>query len=116
VTMQEAVTGFWEMPPNHVGRWSLRAIESASRRHGFRLKDHRLEANPPIPALWEMAKCRCQARAYDPRSLPGRVDALTMRPVRGGLKRALAAWDLLMLAPHLGKVPPRSQWFEFEGA
>jgi SAM-dependent methyltransferase len=114
VTMQEALTGFWEMPPNHVGRWSRQAIERVSGRHGFRLRDHRLEANPALPALWEMAKCRCQARAYDPRSLPGRVDALSVRPARGGLKRLLAGWDMLMLARHWGEVPPRSQWFEFE--
>jgi 2-polyprenyl-3-methyl-5-hydroxy-6-metoxy-1,4-benzoquinol methylase len=116
VTIQEALTGFWEMPPNHVGRWSQGAIEAASGRHGFRLVEHRLEPNPSLPALWEMAKCRCQARAYDPSSLPGRVDALSVRPVRGALKRLLAVWDLLVLSPHWGELPSRSQWFRFEAA
>jgi SAM-dependent methyltransferase len=116
VTFQEERTGFWEMPPNHIGRWSRAALESVAGRHGFRVLDHRYESAPQLAELWEMAKCRYQARAYRPRTVAGRVNAWPVRAARGPAKRLLAGWDLLMLAPSYGKVPPRCQWFRLESA
>ncbi len=111
VTTQEELTGFWEMPPNHIGRWTGAAIESVAARHGFHVREHRYEPETALAGLWEMAKCRYQARAYRAPSLAGRVNNMSVRAVRGPVKRALAVWDLVMLAPHYGRIPPRSQWF-----
>jgi SAM-dependent methyltransferase len=116
VTMQERLTGYWEMPPNHIGRWTRPAIESIAARHGFRVLDHRYESATALAALWEMAKYRCQARAYRSSSIAGRVNDLSVRAIRGPLKRALAGWDLLMLSPNYGRFPPRSQWFRLGAA
>jgi SAM-dependent methyltransferase len=116
VTWQEEHTGFWEMPPNHIGRWTRPAIESVASRHGFQVLDHRYEPSSSLAELWEMAKCRCQARAYDPRTLSGRVNAWPVRAVRGPVKRALAGWDLVLLSRNFGRIPPRCQWFRLGAA
>ena len=112
VSVQEELTGFWEMPPNHIGRWTRGALESVASRHGFTVLDHQYEPVNDLGALWEMAKCRCQARAYESRSIAGRVNAWSVRPVRGPAKRLLAGWDLMLLAPNYGRIPPRCQWFQ----
>jgi SAM-dependent methyltransferase len=111
VTVQERLTGFWEMPPNHIGRWTKPALESVASRHGLRVCDHRYEPVTAPVELWGMAKCRYDARAYRAASVAGRVNGISARPVRGLVKRALTGWDLLVLAPHYGRLPPRSQWF-----
>ncbi len=111
VNVQEEVTGFWEMPPNHIGRWTRAAMESVASRHGFAVLDHRYEPVNALTELWEMAKCRCQARAYEPSSIAGRVNAWPVRTVRGPTKRLLAVWDLVLLSPRYGRIPPRCQWF-----
>ena len=116
VTMQEELTGFWEMPPNHVSRWTPAALQSIAGRHGFRLIEHRYEPAPRWAALAEMAQCRFQGRAYDPSSVAGRVNDIPVRAVRGPLKRLLYTWDLLAFLPTLGQWPPRSQWFRLGAA
>jgi SAM-dependent methyltransferase len=116
VTMQEELTGFWEMPPNHIGRWTRAAIESLAKRHGFAVLDHRYESAGSLAELWEMAKCRYQGRAYHSSTLAGRVNDLSVRSIRGPVKRVLAGWDLLMLAPRYGGFPPRCQWFRLGAA
>ncbi len=114
ITVQEELTGFWEMPPNHIGRWTREALESVAARHGFTLCTHRFEPGAPAGDLWTMAKCRYDARAYSESSLAGAVNGIRTRPVRGVGKRALTSWDLLMLARHYGRIPPRSQWFALQ--
>lgn len=111
VTAQEELTGFWEMPPNHIGRWSRPALECVASRHGFSVLDHRYEPSSAFGELWEFAKCRCQARAYRPSTVAGRVNALPIRWIRGPMKRVLAGWDLLVLSRYYGRIPPRCQWF-----
>ena len=111
VTAQEELTGFWEMPPNHIGRWTTRAIERVADRHGFCVLERRVERQTRLARLWELAKYHFQGRAYDPSTLAGRVNGLPARAVRGPIKRALTVGDLIMLAPHYGRIPPRSQWF-----
>ena len=116
VTMQEERTGFWDMPPNHVSRWTPSALESIASRHGFRLIEHRYESSSRWAAMSEMARCRLQGRAYNPSSVAGRVNDIGARAVRGPLKRLVHAWDLLAFLPTLGQWPPRSQWFRLGAA
>ena len=111
VTAQEELTGCWEMPPNHTGRWTRPALESVAGRHELVVIDHRYESTHSFAARWEMARYRCQVRAYRAGSLPGRANALPIRAARGPVKQALTVWDLLMLSPHWRSIPPRSQWF-----
>jgi SAM-dependent methyltransferase len=111
VTVQEELTGFWEMPPNHVGRWTRAALESVAARHGFAVREQRYEPVSALAQLWEMAKCRYDARAYRASSLAGRVNGIAARPLRGLLKRTLTSWDLVALGSHYRRFPPRSQWF-----
>ncbi|MHB8694273.1 MAG: class I SAM-dependent methyltransferase [Solirubrobacteraceae bacterium] len=116
VTWQEQHTGYWEMPPNHVGRWTRGALEHVGSRHGFRVLEHRYEPVSAGAGLWEMAKYRAQARAYDASTVTGRINSIAVRAVRGPAKRMVAIWDLAVLAPTYGKIPPRSQWFRLGAA
>jgi 2-polyprenyl-3-methyl-5-hydroxy-6-metoxy-1,4-benzoquinol methylase len=116
VTVQEDLTGFWEMPPNHIGRWTRGAMDSVAARHGLAVQAHRYEPVAAPAELWTMAKCRYDARAYRASSLAGRVNGVSTRPLRGVMKRGLTVWDLLVLARNYGRFPPRSQWFALGAA
>lgn len=111
VAAQERLTGFWDMPPNHIGRWNLSAIEAIASRHGFRLREDRYESASDLVELWRMAKCGFDGRACVPSSLAGRVNGLPLRELRGLLKRTLTVWDLIRLVSQYGRIPPESHWF-----
>jgi 2-polyprenyl-3-methyl-5-hydroxy-6-metoxy-1,4-benzoquinol methylase len=112
VFVQELLTGFWEMPPNHIGRWTIQAIESVALPHGFRIVDSQTdEDSSSLSRAWRMARYRFQARAYNEDSLAGHVSAINDRRVRGPLKRVMAIWDLAFLARHVRTIPPHSRWF-----
>jgi SAM-dependent methyltransferase len=111
VEVQESLTGFWEMPPNHIGRWTLAAIKAAAEPAGFEVAEDRLEDASAAVELWRLAKCRWEARAYAPGSLGARINGIADRRIHGPLKRTLVAQDMVMLAPHLRRIPPQSHWF-----
>ncbi len=111
VAAQEELTGFWDMPPNHIGRWNLPALQAIASRHGFQVLEHRYGATNDLIELWRLAKYRFEGRAYDSSSIAGRVNGLSVRWLRGILKRTLALGDLARLAPHYARIPPESHWF-----
>lgn len=111
VTAQEQLSGFWDMPPNHIGRWNRFAMEAIASRHGFRLREHRYESASDLVELWRLAKYRFEGRAYVSSSLAARVNGLSHRALRGIFKRVLAVYDLIKLAPQYGRIPPESHWF-----
>lgn len=88
--LQEQLTGLWDMPPNHVGRWTPAAIERFAQRRGFAVADLRLEPIRAAAVAWLYAVYTVNARAYDRTSMAARVNAIASRPVRGALKRGLA--------------------------
>lgn len=108
--LQEQVTGFWDMPPAHVGRWNLTAIRRASERRGFTAVE--IETEPvSIPRVaWQLAVFTVNSRSSIPGTLDSRINAIGRRSVRGPVKRVLAAAHL----PHLlwihDRFRPRTCW------
>jgi hypothetical protein len=108
--VQETVAGFWDMPPNHVGRWTLEALAAVAGPAGFAIDGHTYDPRPGPVELWRLAKCRWEARAYRRHSLGAAVNGISDRRARGALKRSLALWDVMMLSPYLGRIPPLTHW------
>lgn len=111
--LQERETGFWDMPPNHIGRWTIRALSAAVKPVGLGVVDHEVDREPRIGALWLLAKYRLGARAYDPKTIAGRADGVSPRVLRGVVKRSLALGDAVVLALRLrgSPIPSMTQWF-----
>jgi SAM-dependent methyltransferase len=109
--MQEDLTGFMDMPPVHIGRWTNEALSRIAGRHGFQLIDTRLDQRPAFPELWALAKYRLEQRTRRPNGVSATVERISFRPARGLLKRVMAGWDLIVLSPRLGKIPPSTRLF-----
>jgi len=88
--LQESLTQFLDMPPNHVGRWTARAFEAVADRHGLRIVDQRLAPVSVPSQAWLLSLYKVNARAFDPGTLAHRILAVRGRPVRGPAKAALA--------------------------
>lgn len=110
IDFQERVTGYCDMPPNHVGRWSQTALARASERRGFRAVA--LEAEPlrMRQVAWHLAVYRVNGRSYTPGTLDNRINAIANRPVRGVLKRGLAAARLPRLLAKRRGFRPLTCW------
>lgn len=108
---QERLTHFMDMPPVHIGRWTTKAMAAIADRHGFDVVEERLNPRPAVAELSKLAVYRLEQRTRDPRTVVSRIESIGFRPLRGALKRAAAGWDLAVLAPQLGKVPPTCRWF-----
>jgi SAM-dependent methyltransferase len=88
--LQEELTGYWDMPPNHVGRWTRSAFDSIAEQHAFRLVEWELERTARLLLAWRLASYAVRAKAYDEDSVAGRINALRIRSIRGPAKRILA--------------------------
>ena len=112
--LQEELTAYWDLPPNHVGRWTPRAFDSIAQQHGFRVVEWELEATSRLSCAWRLATYALLAKAYDETSLPGRINALRVRSIRGPLKRvaALAFVPRVLKAWH--RLSPPTQWVRME--
>ncbi len=109
--VQERLTLFLDMPPLHVGRWTEGSLRRLANRHGFEVLETKYNRTSPVDALWTLAKYRLEARTRRVSGVSAYVESISFRPVRGGLKRLMAIWDLARLAPNYGKVPPTTSWF-----
>lgn len=107
---QEATTGFWDMPPNHVGRWNASAIKQGAALRGFTAVDLRLEPLRTLARAWELAIWTVDGRAYDPSTMDARINAIASRPVRGCVKRAWALTRLPRLLVRRAGDGPRHCW------
>jgi SAM-dependent methyltransferase len=87
---QEEATGLWDMPPNHVGRWTTRAIRRASEQRGFAVADLRMEPIRMFRTTWQLAVSSVNGRSYQPETVERRINSITSRPARGVLKRGVA--------------------------
>jgi SAM-dependent methyltransferase len=87
---QEEVTGLWDMPPNHVGRWTPSAIMRATEGRGFAVADVRMEPIRVLATTWQLAVSTVNGRSYQPQTVESRINSLASRPVRGVLKRVVA--------------------------
>jgi SAM-dependent methyltransferase len=110
--VQEELTGFMDMPPHHIGRWTNESLRLISGRHGFQLVAIRLDHHPAPLELWELAIYRLEQRTRQAKNLAAKVEQIPFRPLRGALKRTMAVWDLAVLSPQLGKIPPGTRLFQ----
>jgi hypothetical protein len=79
------------MPPEHIGRWDLPALQVVAGRHGFHIAEWELEPRWARPReAWLLALYWTNSRACNPATLEGRVQAMSFRPARGLLQRLVA--------------------------
>lgn len=109
--VEEELTGFMDMPPRHIGRWTDESLRLISGRHGFQFVESRLNHRSAPLELWDLAKFRLEQRTRRAENLAAKVEQIAFRPARGVLKRAMAVWDLAVLSPQLGKIPPTTRLF-----
>lgn len=110
IEAQEELTGYLDLPPNHVARWTRAAFETISRQHGMKVVEWELEP-APVPLLaWRLAVYAVQARAYDERSLAGRLNGIPNRWIRGPAKRAIAVAYLPKMLAAWRRLSPSTQW------
>jgi 2-polyprenyl-3-methyl-5-hydroxy-6-metoxy-1,4-benzoquinol methylase len=107
---QEHVTGYWDMPPNHVGRWNPTALARASERHGFSAVAVETEPLRARQVAWQLAVYSVNGRSYTPGTLDNRINAIASRPARGLVKRVLAAARLPPLLAMRRRFRPLTCW------
>jgi SAM-dependent methyltransferase len=109
-TLQEDLTSYWDMPPNHVGRWTPTAMRSIALRCGFDVVS--IETQPLN--LWAttllLALYSVNSRAYQSGTVASRINAITSRPVRGVLKRVLMASQVPRLFAQRRRYQPLACW------
>jgi SAM-dependent methyltransferase len=113
IAIQEDITGFWDMPPNHIGRWTKRALEHVALVNGFRLEEFKLEPVSRVRTAWLLARYSMLARAYNEGSLDARANSLDHRMIRGPLKAVLALTQVPRVALAWRRFLPLSQWAHF---
>lgn len=109
-TLQEDLSGYWDMPPNHVGRWNAAAIRSAAQKRGFDVVS--IEAQPvnSWATTLQLAVYSVNSRAYQPGTVACRINAIASRPVRGVLKRMLVASRVPRLLTQRRRYQPLVYW------
>lgn len=110
VAFQERVTGYWDMPPNHVGRWNPGAIRRASERRGFTVAAVEYEPLNSSQVAWQLAVFGVNARSAAAGTVENRINAVTHRPTRGALKRLLAGARLPQLLTMRDQFQPLTLW------
>jgi SAM-dependent methyltransferase len=94
---QERRVRYWDMPPNHVGRWTGSCFSRMAVHHGLRVVGFEVEPASKIGQTWRLALSWVNSRAYEAGSLAGKVNMIRLRLVRGVLKRSIAALLFLRL-------------------
>jgi SAM-dependent methyltransferase len=112
--VQEELTSYWDLPPNHVGRWARPAFDSIAEQHGFRVVEWELEPNARLYYTWRLACYAALAKAYDETSLPGRINALGARSIRGPLKRVVALAFVPRMLKAWRRLSPPTQWVHMQ--
>jgi hypothetical protein len=111
VDAEEQAIGFSEMPPQHIGRWDLPAIQVVAERHGFQIAEWELEPRSTRARdAWLLAVYRTNFRAGDPATLEGRIQVISFRPARGLLKRLVALRWLPTMWRHAEAMLGHNQW------
>lgn len=110
---QESVTGLWDMPPNHVGRWTPLALQRAFESRGFETVAIRMQPVSTRAIAWQLAVSAVNARSYRHGTIEGRVNAVRSRALRGGLKRVLAIFRLPALLLKRRGFRPLAIWAHF---
>ena len=115
IDQQEDLVQFWDMPPNHVGRWSLTPFQRIAAEHGMTIIDYQIEPARPAYELWRLAVWRINAQSYAGDRVAERINRWT-RVVRGPVKRLFALRAALDLASSWGSLVGHSQWIHMQRA
>jgi SAM-dependent methyltransferase len=110
ITLQEDLTGYWDMPPNHVGRWTPTAICSVAHRCGFDVASIETQPVNTWATTLQLALYSVNSRAYHAGTVACRINAIASRPVRGALKRALVATRVPPLLAQRRRYQPLACW------
>jgi SAM-dependent methyltransferase len=110
IELQEELARFWDLPPNHVGRWTRSAFEAVAEQHALRVVEWELEPTPRVVLAWRLAVYTVLGKAYDERSLAGRINALRVRSVRGPAKRVVAIGYMPKMLAAWPRLVPVTQW------
>lgn len=109
-----------DMPPNHLSRWTREALRLFGGRHGWRLVEHRVEAEPFLPFARRFLSYRYLRAAQRTGSIPNRIRTLPSSRLRLALDAAWVALTLPSAVPtlvHLQRdAGGDSQWARFERA
>jgi SAM-dependent methyltransferase len=110
IDAQERLSGYWDMPPNHVGRWLPVSFERMAARHDLRLVTCEIEPSFRVRNAWRLAVCSIHSVAYRQATLAAGVNALRFRYVRGPLKRLLALLQMPALLPRVSGSGGHTLW------
>jgi SAM-dependent methyltransferase len=110
VAFQERVTGYWDMPPNHVSRWNPTAIRRASERRGFTVVAVECEPLKIPQVAWQLAVLSVNERSAATGTVENRINAIKHRPTRGVLKRVMAGAHLGPLLKLRDQFRPLTLW------
>jgi SAM-dependent methyltransferase len=102
-----------DMPPNHVGRWSVKSLATISKRHGFDVVDHRIEESDRDAMRTQFINYRFMREAQESGSVPNRIARLKSRRLLRGMKRLGLAWTAVAAKPALAAMTPElgdSEW------
>jgi len=114
VDQQEETVHLWDMPPNHVGRWTEAAFRIVSQSHGLELHDVEVE---PLNRLAEVARLsvyQVNSRAYRASTVAHRINALAFRPLRMVLKGTMAAAEFPIIAVRVRALQGHSLWLHLQ--
>jgi SAM-dependent methyltransferase len=114
VEAMEQLTGFWYMPPNHVGRWLPMSFERMARRHGLEIMACEIEPSSRIVDAWRLAVWSVNSAAYRPQTLAARLNSLRFRYARGPLKRLMAMFHVPGLLPRVPEFGGQTLWVHLQ--
>lgn len=98
---QETHDSLIDMPPNHVGRWTIEAFRRISSRHGFEVIAHETQPfNARLFIRHDLVFSHVRRAQDAPRSLSGRVRSLPRSPLRTVLEAAVIAAGSIRRLPH----------------
>lgn len=110
VDQQEQAVGLWDMPPNHVGRWTQLAFHIIAERHGLELRDIVVEPLNRIAELTRLSVYQVNSRAYRDDTWAHIANAIAFRPLRVLLKGTMAAAWMPTLAWRVRPLLSHSVW------
>jgi SAM-dependent methyltransferase len=116
IEVQEDLSGYWDLPPNHVGRWTRSAFERIAKQHGLAVVEWELEQIRRPSVAWQLAVYAVRARAYDEDSMAGRVNRLRIRRLRGPAKRLMAVAFVPRMLSAWHRLCPPTQWVHIRHA
>jgi hypothetical protein len=94
---QERLVRYWDMPPNHVGRWTASCFSRMASQHGLLLIKSEVEPASRVGQTWKLAVYWVNSQAYELHSFAAGLNRIRPRLVRGPLKLSLAALLFLRL-------------------